>query len=385
LKPDASADDLGALLEQNHGPDDSPQWFPIAYASIALLPYERNYAQIEKEALSIVLVTERFHEYLYGHHFTVFNDHQPLKSIFGKSITECPPRIQRFFMKLQMYDSDLEYSPGKTMVVSDALSRAYLNNQSTEIDQPDLIHCIQFTFDNLPISDARLTEFQKETASDTTLQQLKEYTLKGWPQQRDIPQTVKPYYNIRDEIVYNNGLLLKGQLTHHHPIITAQHHESNHTPGPHNRAQMSVYWPGINAQIEDLVSSCSLCITYRNKQQKETLIQPTVPNAPWTKVASDLFSLYGHDYVIVTDYFSKYIEIKRLTDKSSATVVNKIKKIFTRHGIPKELCSDNGPEYTAACFKQFVKEWTLNTLLQVLTFRSPMVSWEEQFKLLRRV
>jgi hypothetical protein len=150
LNPDARADGLGALLEQNHGSDDSPQWFPIAYASRALLPYERNYAQIEKEALSIVLVTERFHEYLYGHHFTVFNDHQPLKSIFGKSITECPPRIQRFFMKLQMYDSDLEYSPGKTMVVSDELSRAYLNNQSTEIDQPDLIHCIQFTFDNLP-------------------------------------------------------------------------------------------------------------------------------------------------------------------------------------------------------------------------------------------
>lgn len=48
------------------------------------------------------------------------------------------------------------------------------------------------------------------------------------------------------------------------------------------------------------------------------------------KVASDLFTLYGHDYVIVTDYFSKYIEIERLTDKSSFTVVNKVKKIFAR-------------------------------------------------------
>ena len=74
-------------------------------------------------------------------------------------------------------------------------------------------------------------------------------------------------------------------------------------------------------------------------------------------VASDLFTLGGHDYVIVTVYFSKFVEKERLPDKSSATVVNKIKKIFSRHGIPKELCTDNGPEYSAACFKCFTKEW----------------------------
>lgn len=101
---------------------------------------EKNYAQIEKETLSIVLGTERFHEYLYSHNFTVFNDHQPLKSIFRKSINQCPSRIQRFFMKLQQYDFNLEYSPGKTMVVSDALSRAYLNSHSAEIEEAELIH-----------------------------------------------------------------------------------------------------------------------------------------------------------------------------------------------------------------------------------------------------
>ena len=122
LKPDASSYGLGALLQQNHGSEDFPRWFPIAYASRALLPYEKNYAQIEKETLSIVFGTERFHEYLYGHRFTVFNDHQPLKSIFNKSITQWAPRIQRFFMKLQKYDFDLEYSPGKTMIVSLTIS-----------------------------------------------------------------------------------------------------------------------------------------------------------------------------------------------------------------------------------------------------------------------
>ncbi|CAB4028015.1 RNA-directed DNA polymerase from mobile element jockey [Paramuricea clavata] len=103
---------------------------------------------------------------------------------------------------------------------------------------------------------------------------------------------------------------------------------------------------------------------------------------PKIKTAKVPLSVYNDTNIPVadmtTDYFSKYIEIERLTDRSSATVVNKIKKVFTRHGISKEFCSDNGPEYTAACFKQLSKNGTLNTLLQVLTFRSPMVSSKEE-------
>ena len=108
LKPDASSEGLGALLEQNHGSEEEERWHPIAYASRALQPYETRYAQIEKESCSVVFGTERFHEYLYGRHFTVYNDHQPLNSIFSKSIIDCPPRIQRFFLKLQKYDFVLE-------------------------------------------------------------------------------------------------------------------------------------------------------------------------------------------------------------------------------------------------------------------------------------
>ena len=52
------------------------------------------------------------------------------------------------------------------------------------------------------------------------------------------------------------------------------------------------------------VSRCPQCLTHRNQ-------------LPWTKVASDLFTLYGHDYVIIADYTSKYTEIERLIDKSS--------------------------------------------------------------------
>ena len=329
-----------------------------------MLPYEKNYAQIEKETLSIVFGVERFHEYLYGRQFTVINDHQPLKSIFNKSISQCPPRIQRFFLKLQKYDFDLEYAPGKTMVVSDALSRAYLKDRSSpELEESDLIHHVHSILDSLPISTARLTQLQKETASDPVLQQLKQFTLTGWPQRKQqIPPAVKPYYAIRGEISHNEGLLLKGQRiiipASLRPTMKAIIHQGhNGIARCKSRARQSIYWPGMNSEIDNLVSRCPQCLTHRNQQQKETLIQHTVPKVPWTKVASDLFTLYGHSYVIVTDYTSKYIEIERLPDKSSLNVVNKIKKIFARHGIPKELYTDNGPEYTAQSFKRFAKEW----------------------------
>ena len=90
----------------------------------------------------------------------------------------------------------------------------------------------------------------------------------------------------------------------------------------------------MNSEIDDFVSRCPQCLTHRNQLPKETLIQHNVPAVPWTKVASDLFTLYGHNYVIVTDYTSNYIEIERLADKSSLSVINKIKQTMARNTPP---------------------------------------------------
>ena len=362
LKPDASSEGLGALLEQNHGSEHKEMWYPIAYASRALQPFEQRYAQIEKEVLSVVFGTERFHEYFFGRHFLVYNDHQPLKSTFSKSIIDCPPRIQRFFLKLQKYDFNLEYSPGKTMVVSDALSRVYLNDHASEIPETQLIHQVTLTFQLLPISKARLVELQEQTSLGPVIQQLRSYTLHGWPEKFKIPNALKPYYNIRSEIVCHENLLLKGQRI----IVPSSlrktmkdiiHQGHNSIEKCKVRARQSLYWPGMNAEIEELVARCSHCMTYRNKQQKESFIAHEIPTAPWIKVASDVFHLFGHHYVIVVDYFSKYVEVERITDMTSSSVINKLKKIFARHGIPKEFCSDNGPEYKSTEFACFSRTW----------------------------
>ena len=91
------------------------------------------------------------------------------------------------------------------------------------------------------------------------------------------------------------------------------------------RARQSLYWQGMTTEIEDLVARCSYCLTYRNKQQSEHLIDHDIPQSPWIKVASDVFHLFGHHYVIVTDYYSGYIELERIPDTTSTSVITKLK------------------------------------------------------------
>ena len=112
------------------------------------------------------------------------------------------------------------------------------------------------------------------------------------------------------------------------------------------RARKTVYWPNINQHIEMLIKKCEVCQTYQKQQQKEPMIPSDIPIYPFQIVASDLFNWNNQDFVIVVDYYSKYWEIERLYDTKSITIVKKMKKMFSRLGIPETLRSENGLQYT---------------------------------------
>lgn len=75
------------------------------------------------------------------------------------------------------------------------------------------------------------------------------------------------------------------------------------------RARETVFWPGLNKDIDKLISRCDTCQKYRNKQAKEPMTVTDVPTAPWHKVGMDLFHLKGKDYLVVIDYYSHYPEM----------------------------------------------------------------------------
>ena len=80
------------------------------------------------------------------------------------------------------------------------------------------------------------------------------------------------------------------------------------------RAREAVHWPEISAQIEEKLKDCSICHDYASAQQKEPMIPSAVPDVQWSKAASDIFTFEGGSYLVLVDYYSKYIDVSKLSD-----------------------------------------------------------------------
>ena len=96
-------------------------------------------------------------------------------------------------------------------------------------------------------------------------------------------------------------------------------------------------------------------------------MRPTsLPLHPWQKISADLFQAKQQHFLVVMNYYSRYLEIAYLPDISSATMIGKMKNMFARWGVPEEIVSDNGTQFTSAAFQSFVEKYNF-----VCSFTSP--------------
>jgi transposase InsO family protein len=353
IQVDASKDGLGAALLQ--------MGIPVAYASRSLTKTEVNYSQIEKELLAVVFGFERFHAYTFGRQVLVESDHKPLESLLKKNIQNVPARLQRMAMRLWKYDAVLTYKPGREMVLADTLSRAPMPNS---LASPDKISALN---DPDAIESTMMKALKAETAKDATLQKVAEYMREGWPAKQRLAENAAPFFKYRDFLAGENGLVvyrgravvpqsLKNQVK---KLVHLAHLGRDATI---RRAKEAFFWPGMVTELEDWVASCTVCRTFDSSQKKEPILQHTKGNSPWEKVASDIFSRKGKSFLVVVDYFSFFIELVHLGradlfQVSSETVIQKLKEVFARYGIPSELVSDNGPQYSSTSFREFSAAW----------------------------
>ena len=84
-----------------------------------------------------------------------------------------------------------------------------------------------------------------------------------------------------------------------------------------------------------------------------------VPPHPWHTLGSDLFYHKRLDFLVVVDYFLKFLIVRKIPNSTSSTIIKELGSIFSEYGKPYFFCSDNGPCYTSVEFKIFLDEWKI--------------------------
>ena len=261
IQVDSSKHGLGAALLQDGR--------PIEYASRALTPSERNWVQIEKEALAVLYGLERFDQYTYGQPITVENDHKPLASIISKPLSMAPKRLQDIMMRYNRYDVNFVFTKG--------------SKEEKHFVSP--CACPYFDIrDTLTVVDGIL--------------------LKG--EAVIIPTALRASIKKR---LHSSHLGCESML---------------------RRARNSVFWPHMPSDIRQMADTCEICQQMKPKNVQEPLKQHVDGDEPWQKVGLDIFQIADKHYLVTVYYYSNFIEVDLLTTLTSGNTIHLLKKHFSR-------------------------------------------------------
>ena len=356
VSADASSYGLGAVLLQKQ---KNGEIWAVAYISRAMTPTEQRYAQIEKEGLALTWACERFRDYLVGLNFHVETDHKPLVPLFSnKLLDELPLRVQRFRMRLMRFSFSISHVPGKELSTADALSRAPIS-ASDELLSDEVDAYVQMATLSDLVTEKTLEVVRSYQKNDVVCKHIVAYCRDGWPCK--VPDLLKPYYSIAGELSIRDDLLVRGSrivipANMRADVLAKLHAGHQGISKSRLRARQSVWWPGMSTDLEQVVLKCSECARSR-PPQTEPLMSTSMPTLPWQKVATHLFEWKKGHYLLIVDYFSRWIEIARLEQTTSRCVIEHTKSLFARHGIPEVVVSDNGPQYSSDMFSQFAKDY----------------------------
>ena len=296
---------------------------------------------------------------------TVVTDHKPLVPIFKKYINKSPKRLQRMLLTLQKYDIEVVHKKGTEMYISDMLSRAAIPLEKSEDPKFDVlaaeleaVNCAEY----LHISNTRLKNLKVHTNCDENLKMMKKLIVTGWPTKAEVPHTLMPYHQFRDELSVQDELIFKNDRilvpkSMRSEVLSRIHCSHLGLGSCLRKARDVVFWPGMKSDIQNFIEKCETCAEIQPKQRKEPMLSYDIPYTPWSTLAMDLFQLDNKDYIVLVDFYSDFFEIEKLTSTTSGAVIRFLKESFARHGIPSTLISDNGPQFVSEEFKRFVRKW----------------------------
>ena len=322
LETDASDFAIGGALIQDY---DNVK-HPVAFYSRKLNNAEINYTVHDKELLGIVESLKHWRHYLVGstHPIAIYSDHKNLLFFQEKRILS--QRHARWAQTLSEYDFNLCYLPGKHNLTADALSR---REDLAPEKGDESLHPRKFESTLLP---------EEKFAKLTTV--------------RTDPES-------RKEIILEEEKL--EILRARHDSLSAGH------PGQKKTFELvakDFYWPGMRTYINNYVDTCDTCQRSKTPRHKPYGLLKPLPIAtrPWTHVSMDLIvklpKSRGFDSIfVVVDRRTKMSHFIPCNETATAQDLATLYRdnVFKHHGLPEDIVSDRGPQFTSKFWKSLWK------------------------------
>ena len=379
LQTDASRlNGLGfALLQKN-----KDGWKLIKCGSRFLSDTESRYATIEQEMLAIVWATRKCQNFLRGaQHYDVITDHRPLLPILNsKGLNDIEnPRLQRLREKLTPYNFTASWKKGKDHAIPDALSRFPVDQPTEEDEEAELeiegtikyivssaIQCIQTSAENNTDGDQMIEMILKAANQDAEYTKLRETISFGLPEHKsEWNPMIRGYFNMKNRLTIDNKLVLCGQrivipCKLRNEMLSRLHISHQGIERTKRRARQTIYWPNIDNDISNTCKCCKQCQKYLPSNQKEPILHDELPERVFQHVSSDYFQYGGKSYLIYVDRLSGYPMVKVFDhEASSRNLITTLRHFFSLTGAPEVIRCDNGPQYIAKKFRDFLLKWNV--------------------------
>ena len=354
---DASPVGVSVILSQKPKSRDTNNQQIIAYASRALTDTEKRYSQTEKEALAIIWAVEHFHLFLFGSEFTLVTDHKPLEIIYGQRTAKTSARIERWVLRLQPYAFKIVYKSGVNNP-ADYLSR-HPTNESKRKQEKMTEQYINFVTNHSVPKAMTLKEILDATNADAALTELRDaIKTNKW----DSP-TVKPFKAVKNELTTTaQGIILRETRIVIPAVLQQQAidiaHESHlGIEKTKSLIREKIWFPQIDSRVKDTIEQCITCQAVGKPQPPEPLRMTEMPKLPWTTVHVDFYGpLPTSEYLlVVVDRYSRFPEVEIVHSTRASTVIPKLDKIFSVHGIPDIIISDNGPPFNGDEYTRYTR------------------------------
>ncbi|XP_043191626.1 uncharacterized protein K02A2.6-like [Amphibalanus amphitrite] len=360
LVTDASSVGVGAALV-HVTPDGAER--PVMYASRTLTPTERKYPQVEREAAAVSFGITRFHRFLYGRPFTLVVDNRALSRILSPD-RDLPSlaaaRLQRYALQLAAYSYAVELRRSEHMHMADSLSRLAMPCSGVEREKIDRegadVSFLCYMEGAAPVLTAEA--LASATRRDPVLARVLTFVRCGWP--AEVEPELVPFKRRQDELstegeclVWGGRAVIPQQLRAR--VLRELHEGHLGSSKMKNLARRYVWWPGLDAELEGAARDCAECMDKRGAPPHSDRHPWEPAGGPWERIHIDYAGPFqGLNFLVVCDSYTKWLEVIPMRETGTESTVRELRAMFARFGIPRQLVSDNGAQFTSAPFAAFL-------------------------------